>query len=80
MGFPTPGPRYDGSRPKAPGGSTPGGGDNPPYRPRPRDEPFRPELRAGEYPCLQCGRLRHWAEVCPDLIARLRDRLAIASR
>jgi len=80
VGFPTPGPRYDGSRPKAPGGSTPGGGDNPPYRPRPRDEPFRPELRAGEYPCWQCGKLGHWAEVCPDLIARLRDRLAIATR
>jgi len=35
----TPGPRYDGSRPKTPGGSTPGGKDNPRYRSRPRDGP-----------------------------------------
>jgi len=34
VGAPTPGPRYDGSRPKAPGGSTPGGGDHRPYRPK----------------------------------------------
>jgi len=73
VGFPTPGPRYDGSRPKAPGGSTPGGGDNPRYRPRPRDEPSRLKPRAGEYPCWQCGKVGHWAEVCPDLDARLRD-------
>jgi len=80
VGAPTPGPRYDGSRPKAPSDSTPGGIDNPRYRPRPRDESSRPKLRAGEYPCWQCGKVRHLAEVCPDLDARLRDRLAIASR
>jgi len=80
VGAPTPGPRYDGSRLKAPGGSTPGGGDNPRYRPRPRDEPSRPKPRAEEYPCRQCGKVGHWAEVCPDLDARLRDQLAIASR
>jgi len=78
-GAPTPGPRYDVSRPNAPGGSTPGGGDNPRHRSRPRDEPSRPKPRAGEYPCWQCGKVSHWAEVCPDLDARLRDRLAIAS-
>jgi len=32
VGAPTPGPRYDGSRHKTPGGSTPGANDNPPYR------------------------------------------------
>jgi len=32
LGAPTPGPRYDGSRPKTPGGSTPGGNVNPRYR------------------------------------------------
>jgi len=80
VGAPTPGPRYDGSRPKTSGGSTPGGGDNPRYRPRPRDEPSRPKPRAGDYPWRQCGKVGHWAEVCPDLDARLRDRLAIASR
>jgi len=80
VGAPSPGPRYDGSRPKAPSGSTPGGGDNPRYRPRPRDEPSRPKPRAGEYPCWQCGKVGHWAEVCPDLDARLRDRLSIAIR
>jgi len=80
VGAPTPGPRYDGSGLKAPGGSTPGGGDHPRYRPRPRDEPSRPKPRAGEYPCWQCGKVGHWAEVCPDFDARLRDRLAIASR
>jgi len=51
VGAPTPGPRYDASRPKAPGGSTPGGGDNQRYRPRPRDEPFPSKPRAGEYRC-----------------------------
>jgi len=51
VGAPTPGPRYDGSRPKTPGGSTPGGNVNPRYRSRPRDEPSRPKCRAGEYPC-----------------------------
>jgi len=80
VGAPTPGPRYDGSRTKTPGGSTPGGNDNPRYRSRPRDEPSRPKSRAGEYRCWQCGKVSHWAEVCPDLDARLRDRLAIASR
>jgi len=80
VGAPTTGPRYDGSRPKAPSGSTPAGKYNPRYRPRPRDEPSQPEPRAGEYPCWQCGKVGHWAEVCPDLDARLRDRLAIASR
>jgi len=79
-GAPTPGPQYDGSRTKAPGGSTPGREDNARYRPRPRNEPSLPKPRAGQYPCWQCGELGHWAEVCPDLNARLRDRLAIASR
>jgi len=80
VGAPTSGPRYEGFRPKAPGGSTPGGGDHPRYRPGPRDEPSRPKPRAGENPCWQCDKVGHWAEVCPDLDARLRDRLAIASR
>jgi len=80
VGAPSPGPRYDVSQPKAPGGSTPGGGDNPRHRSRPRDEPSRPQPRAEEYPCWQCGKVGHWAEVCPDLDARLRDRLATASR
>jgi len=76
----TPGPQYDVSRPKAPGGSTPGGGDNPRYRPRPTEEPFRPKPRTEEYPGWQSGTVRHRADVCPDSDARLRDRLAIASR
>jgi len=59
MGAPTPGPRYDGSRPKAPGGSTPGGGDNPRYGLRLRDEPSRSRPRTGEYPCWQCGKVGH---------------------
>jgi len=80
VGAKTPGPRYDVSRPKAPGGSTPGGNDNPRYRSQPRDEPSRPKPRAEEYPCWQCGKVGHGAEVCPDWDARLRDRLAIASR
>jgi len=80
MGAPTPGPRYDVSRPKAPSGSTPGGGDNPRFQSRPRGEPSRPKPRAGKYPRWQCGKVSHWAEVCPNLDARLRDRLAIASR
>jgi len=79
VGVPTPGTRYDGSRPKAPGSSTPSG-DNPRYRSRPRYDPSRPKPRAGEYPCWKCGKMGHWAEVCPDLDARLRGRLAIASR
>jgi len=77
---PTPGPRYDGSRHKPPGGSTPGGKDNPRYRSRQRDGPSRPKSRAEENPCWQCGKVDHWAEVCPDLDARLRDRLAKDSR
>jgi len=80
VGAPTSGLRYDVSRPKAPGGSTPGGGDKQRYRPRPMDKPFRPKPRAGEYRCWQCGKPAHWAELCPDLDERLRDRLAIASR
>jgi len=80
VGSPTPGPRSDGSRPKAPGGSTHGGGNNPCYRSQMRDEPSRPKPRAVEYPCWQCGKVGHWAEVCPELEARLRHRLAIASR
>jgi len=80
VGAPTPGPRYDGSRPKAPGGSTPGNGDNLRYRPRPRNEPSRPEPRAKGYPCWHCGKVGYWAEVCPDLDARIRDRLAVTSR
>jgi len=51
VGAPTPGPRYDLSRPKAPCGSTAEGGDNPRYQSRPRDEPSRPKSRAGEHPC-----------------------------
>jgi len=52
VGAPTPGPRYDASRPKAPGGSTPGGNDNPRYRSRPRDGPSRPKLgREGTLAC-----------------------------
>jgi len=31
-------------------------------------------------PCWQCGKVGHWAEVCPTLDARLRDRLAAALR
>jgi len=77
---PTLGPRYDGSRPKASSGSTPGGGDNPRYRPRLGDEPSWPKPRAGEYPCWKYGKVGHWAEVCPDLDASLRDQFAIASR
>jgi len=73
-------PRYDGSQPKAAAGWTPGGGDNPRYRSRPRNEPSRPGPQAEKYPFWQCGKVGHWAEVCPDLDARLRDRLAIASR
>jgi len=80
VGTPTPGARYDGSRLKAPGGSTPGGGDTLRYRSRRRDEPSCPKPRAGEYPCWQCGKVGHWAEVCPTLDGRLRDRLAMASR
>ena len=68
------------SRPKASSGSTPGGGDTSRYRSRHRDEASGPKPRAGEYPCWQCGKVGHGAEVCPDLDARLRDRLAIASR
>jgi len=80
VGSPNPGARYDGARPKALGGSTPGGGDNSCHRSRPREESSRPRPRAGEYPCWQCGKAGHWAAVCPDLDARLRDRLTIASR
>jgi len=80
VGAPTQGPRYDESRPRAPGGSASGGGDNPRFRSRTRNGPSRPKRRAEEYPCWQCGNVGHWAEVCPDLDARPRDRLAIASR
>jgi len=79
VGAHPPGPRYDGSRPKAPGGSFPGGSDSPRYRPRPRDETSRPKSRMGEYPCWQYGKVGHCTEVCPDLDARLRGRLAIQS-
>jgi len=80
VGAPTPGPWYGGSPPKTPGGLNPGGNDNPRYRSRPRDGPSRPKSRSEEYPCWKWGKVGHWAEVCPDLDARLRDRLAIASR
>jgi len=79
---PTPGggARREADRPTAPDGSTPGGGDNSRRRFRQRDEPPRPKPRTGEYPCWQCGKVGHWAEVCPTLVARLRDRLAAAMR
>ena len=66
VGAPTSGPRCDVFRPKAPGGSTPGGGANLRYPSRPRDEPSRPKPWAGKYPCCQCGKVNHWARVCPD--------------
>jgi len=72
------GARHDASRPGAPDGPTPGGGDNSRRRFRQKDEPPRPKPRTGEYPCWQCGKVGHWAEVCPTLDARLRDRLAAA--
>jgi len=50
VGAPTPGARNDVARPKAPGGSTLGGGDNSRHRSRPRDKSSRPKPRAGEYP------------------------------
>jgi len=74
------GARHDESRPWAPDGSTPGGGDNLRRRYRPRDDTPRLRLGAGEYPCWHCGKMGHWAEVCPTLDARLRDRLAMATR
>jgi len=67
---PTPGTRYDVARPGATDGPTPGGGDNSCRRSRPRDESSRPKPRAGEYPCWQCGKVGHWAEVCLNLDAR----------
>ena len=72
VGAPTPGARYDVARPQAPGSSTPGGGDNSRHRSRPREESFRPRPWAWEYPCWQCGKVGHWAEVCTDVDARLR--------
>ena len=36
----------------------------------------RTRARVGETPCWQCGKKRHWAEACPTLDARLRERLA----
>jgi len=79
---PTPGggARREAARPPAPDGSTPGVGDNSCRRFRQRDEPPRPKPRTGEYPCWQCGKVGHWAEVCPTLDARLRDLLAAAMR
>ena len=79
---PTPGggARREAARPTAPDGPTPAGGDNSRRRFRQRDEPPRPKPRTGEYPCWQCGKVGHWAEVCPTLVARLRDRLAAAMR
>jgi len=78
----TPGARvqHDASRPGAPDGSTPGGGDNSRRRFRQRDDPPRLKPRTGEYPCWKCGKVGHWAEVCPTLGARVRDRLAMATR
>jgi len=79
---PTPGggARNEAARPTAPDGSTPGGGDNSRRRFRQRDEPPRPKPRTEEYRCWQCGKVGHWAEVCPTLDARSRDRLAAAMR
>jgi len=79
---PTPGggARREAARPTAPDGSTPGGGDNSRRRFRQRDEPPCLKPRTGEYPCWQCGKVGHCAEVCPILDARLRDRLAAAMR
>ena len=79
---PTPGggARREAAQPTAPDGSTPGGGDNSRRRFRQREEPPRPKPRTGEYPCWQCGKVGHWAEMCPTLDARLRDRLAAALR
>jgi len=77
---PTAGARYEAVRLGAPDGPTPGGGGNSRRRSRQRDESSRPKPRAGEYLCWQCGKVGHWAEVCPNLDARLRDRVAMASR
>jgi len=74
------GARHDAARPGAPDGLTPGGGDNSRCRFRTRDDVPRPKPRTGEYLCWQCGKVGHWAEVCPTLHARLRDRLAKATR
>jgi len=74
------GPWHDAVRPGAPDGSNPGGGDNSRRRFRQRDDTPRPKPRAGEYLCWQCEKVGHWAEVCPTLDARLRDRLAMATR
>jgi len=77
---PTPGAWYEAFRPRALNGSTLKGGDNSRRRSRQKDESSRPKPRAGEYPCWQCGKVGHWAEVCPNFDTRLRDRLAMASR
>jgi len=74
------GARHEAARPTATDGSTSGRGDNSRRRFRQRDEPPRPKLRTGEYVCCQCGKVGHWAEVCPTLDARLRDRLAATMR
>jgi len=68
---PTPGggARREAARPTAPDGPTPAGGDNSRRRFRQRDEPPRPKPRTGEYPCWQCGKVGHWAEVRPTLDA-----------
>ena len=77
---PTPGARYEADQPGAPDSSTPGGGDNSRRRSRQRNESSRPIPQAGKYPCKQCRKVGHWVEVCPNLDAGLRDRLAMASR
>jgi len=79
---PTPrdGARHEGARPTAPEGSTPGGGEHSRRRFRQREEPPRPKHRTGENACWQCGKVGHWAEVCPTLDPRLRDWLAAATR
>ena len=60
----------DSSRPGAPDGPTPGGGDNSRRRFRQRDDTPRSKPRTQEYPCWQCGKVGHWAEVFPTLDAR----------
>ena len=52
VGAPTPGARNDVARPKAPGGSTSGGGDYPRYRSRSKDETSQSQTLGGRVPLL----------------------------